>query len=73
MRLAWTPSFSLCWAALALVLVYFVHPALAPLVERIPARLAPPALILLGVDAVVSSVALRLTGTTEVLRWYAAG
>ena len=67
------PAFSLCWSALALTLVYAVHPAVAPLAERIPAVLAAPALILLGSDALVSCVALRRTGTTEVLRWYAPG
>ena len=67
------PAFSLCWGVLALALVYLVHPALAPLVERIPAGLAPPVLILLGADALVSCVALRRTGTTEVLKWYAPG
>ena len=67
------PVFSLCWGALALALVYLAHPALAPLAERIPAWLAPPALILLAADALVSCVALRRTGDTEVLRWYAPG
>ena len=38
----------------------------------IPLWLAPPALIVLGADALVSCVALRQAGTTEVLRWYAA-
>ena len=67
------PLFSLCWTALALVLVYTVHPLAAPLVARIPAWLGPPALIVLGADMLVSCAALRRTGTTEVLRWYAAG
>ena len=67
------PAFSLCWGALALALVYLVHPALAPLAARLPAELAPPALILLGADALVSCVALRRTGSTQVLRWYAPG
>ena len=67
------PAFSLCWGLLSLALVYLVHPALAPLAERIPAGLAPPALILLGSDALVSCAALRRTGNTEVLRWYAPG
>ena len=67
------PAFSLGWGLLALVLVYLVHPVLAPLVERLPVRLAPPALIVLVTDTLVSCVALRLTGTTEVLRWYAPG
>lgn len=65
------PQFSLCWTVLALVLVYLVHPVAAGLADAIPAWLAPPALILLGADALVSCVALRRTGTTDVLRWYA--
>lgn len=66
------PQFSLCWAALALVLVYGLHPAVSRLASAIPPWLAPPALIVLGADALVSCVALRREGTTEVLRWYAA-
>lgn len=65
------PVFSLCWTGLALVLVYAVHPFAAALCARIPPALAPPALILLGADALVSCAALRRTGTTEVLKWYA--
>ena len=67
------PAFSLCWGLLALALVYWVHPALAPLAQRLPDWLAPPALILLVADTLVSCVALRRTGDTEVLRWYALG
>ena len=65
------PVFSLCWGLLSLALVYLAHPAVAPLAARIPTGLAAPALILLVADALVSCVALRRTGTTEVLRWYA--
>ena len=64
------PAFSLCWSVLALTLVYLAHPVVALLTERLPAGLAPPALILLGADALVSCVALRRAGTTEVLLWY---
>ena len=67
------PAFSLCWGVLALALVYWVHPALAPLAQQLPDWLAPPALILLGADTLVSCVALRRAGTTEVLKWYAPG
>ena len=67
------PAFSLCWGLLALALVYLVHPVLAPLAIQIPTVLAPPALILLAADVLVSCAALRRTGTTEVLRWYAPG
>ena len=66
------PAFSLCWTALALVLVYWIHPLIAGAAAMIPVWLAPPALCLLGADALVSCAALRRTGTTEVLRWYAA-
>lgn len=65
------PMFSLFWAILSLGLVYWVHPWVTKLVAAIPGWLTPPALILLGADALVSSVALRRAGTTEVLRWYA--
>ena len=67
------PAFSLCWSVLALTLVYLVHPAVSVLAQRLPAGLAAPALILLVADALVSCVALRQTGTTEVLRWYVPG
>lgn len=65
------PAFSLCWTALALLLVYAVHPLAAAFAAFIPAWLAPPALILLASDALVSCAALRRAGTTEVLKWYA--
>ena len=65
------PVFSACWTVLGLVLVYAVHPLVQTFTALLPAWLGPPALILLAADALVSSVALRRTGTTEVLRWYA--
>ena len=66
------PAFSLCWTALALLLVYAVHPIVSGLAAHNPAWLVPPALILLAADALVSCAALRRAGTTDVLRWYAA-
>ena len=65
------PLFSACWTVLTLALVYLVHPPVALLAEAVPAWTVPPAAILLGVDALVSCVALRKTGGAEVLRWYA--
>ena len=62
--------FSLYWSGLALVLVYLVDPLMIPLLEAIPDYLAPPMAILLGADGLVSALALKITGTTEVLRWY---
>ena len=67
------PVFSACWTGLALVLVYAVHPAVTALTAHIPGWLDPPALIVLGADILVSCAALRQTGTTDVLRWYAPG
>lgn len=64
------PQFSLYWMVLALILVYWVDPFVIPLLQAIPARLGPPMAIVLGVDGLVSALALRMTGTTEVLRWY---
>ncbi len=66
------PHFALAWGLLALVLVYRVHPVMAALTADIPGWLGPPVVILLICDALVSSAALRQTGTTEVLRWYAS-
>lgn len=65
------PAFSACWTVLSLLLVYTVHPLVTAAVSLIPAWLGPPALILLGADLLVSCAALRRTGTTDVLRWYA--
>lgn len=65
------PQFAAAWGLLALALVYRVHPLLAALTAELPARAAPPAAILLAADGAVSAAALRRTGTTEVLRWYA--
>lgn len=62
--------FSLIWAGLAPVLVYAVHPLAAALVARLPGWLAPPLFILAGCDLLVSAVALRRSGNTEVLRWW---
>lgn len=62
--------FSAYWTVLALILVYLVHPVVVIVETAIPLWSAPPAAILLGADALVSCVALRRTGSTEVLRWY---
>ena len=66
------PAFSACWTVLALALVYWAHPAVAALAAGIPVWLGPPAVIVLNADILVSCLALRRTGSTEVLKWYAA-
>ena len=65
------PAFSACWTVLSLALVYALHPLVAAFAALIPAWLDPPVLILAAADTLVSCAALRRTGTTEVLRWYA--
>ncbi len=62
--------FSLYWSGLALLLVYGADPLILALIERIPVWLDIPAAVLLGADGLISALALRITGTTEVLRWY---
>ena len=62
--------FCLYWTALALLVVYLIDPLVIPLLQAIPARFGPPAAIVLGTDGVVSALALRRSGTTDVLRWY---
>ena len=62
--------FSICWTVLSLVLVYWLSPPVDRLLLQIPASLGPPALIVLLSDCLVSALALRRAGTTEVLRWY---
>lgn len=62
--------FSLCWSALALLLVYGADPLLLPLIGWIPTWLDAPMAAVLLTDGVVSAFALRAAGTTEVLRWY---
>lgn len=62
--------FSLYWSGLALLAVYAADPLLLRLTAMIPAQLEIPAAIVLAADAAVSALALRVTGSTEVLRWY---
>lgn len=63
--------FSLAWGALALAIVYAVHPYAAALVAAIPAELTLPAVLFYLADAGLSLYLLRREGSTEVLRWYA--
>ena len=65
--------FSLCWCVLSLVLVYGVDPWVSAWARAVPRWLDGPAFTLLAADLVVSAVALRRTGSTEVLRWYRSG
>lgn len=62
--------FSLYWGALALLLVYGIHPRLSPYFSAVPAAVTIPAALFYLGDALTSLLLLRRRGT-EGLRWYA--
>lgn len=62
--------FSLAWAVLLPVAVYWVHPLAAGLAFAIPVPVTAAAALAVGVDLVVSGVMLRHTGTRDCLCWY---
>ena len=63
--------FSLAWGLLSLPLVYWVHPALSPLLQAIPRPVTWLALATLLADALLSGLLLRRTGNRHCLQWYA--
>lgn len=63
--------FSLAWGALALLIVYTVHPYVAALAAAVPAAVTLPAVLFYLADALLSLYLLRLARTADVLRWYA--
>lgn len=62
--------FSLAWSGLALALVYTVHPIVKICVSALPTAFTVPAWIVLGVDCLISSIALKREKNTAVLQWY---
>ena len=64
--------FSLAWGLLSLPPVWWVYPAMAPWLERIPAPVSWAAAVTVGCDSLLSAILLRRTGDTRCLRWYAA-
>lgn len=62
--------FSLAWGLLSLGLVYWVHPALAPWLERIPGPVSWMAALTLAADGILTAFMLRRNGDTACLRWY---
>lgn len=64
------PAFSLIWGLLGLALVYYIHPAVAAAVARIPAFLAVPVLLLVAIDVILTTILLRQSHDTRVLIWY---
>ena len=63
--------FSLAWGALALPLVHWLHPALAPWLAGIPLPVGAAAMTTVLTDAVLSGLLLRFTKNRDCLRWYA--
>jgi uncharacterized membrane protein len=62
--------FSIVWGLLALPLVDWLHPALAPVFRSVPGPVTLLAALTVGADLVLSAGILRLTGDREKLRWY---
>lgn len=62
--------FSLAWGALALALVWWVHPFLSPRLAAIPAPVTWAAGTALASDLLLSAWMLRRTGDARCLRWY---
>ena len=62
--------FSLAWGALALPLIYFVHPAVARLTALIPPGVTWTAAATVAADMAVSGVLMKVTGNQDCLRWY---
>ncbi len=62
--------FTLAWGVLAVGLVYWVHPWVVRLVSAIPPWLFLPGAVLVVGDGLHSIYILRLTGTTDSLKWY---
>lgn len=62
--------FSLAWGVLALVLTWWVHPALVPWLERVPGPVGWMALATLLTDGLLTVFRLRRMGNTACLRWY---
>lgn len=60
--------FSLAWGALSLGLRYWVHPALAPWLARIPPPVGWSALTCVVADGLLTAVLLRRTGDITCLR-----
>jgi len=65
--------FSLYWTVLGLLMVYGLDPLVLALARNIPDRWGMPAVLLLASDTLVTALALRREGTTEVLQWYRPG
>lgn len=62
--------FSIAWGVLALALTWWVHPALAPWLVRIPGPVTMMAAATLAVDGLLTALLLKRSGDTASLRWY---
>lgn len=64
------PRFALYWGLLAAAGRLWLHPRLAPLLERLPGWLGAAAAAALGADLVCSCLLLRRRRDPACLRWY---
>ena len=62
-------AFSLAWAALLPVAVYWIHPAVSGWAVFIPSPVTAAAMLAVGADLLLSGLLLRRTGTRDCLRW----
>ena len=66
------PLYTLFWGVLAMVLVYWLQPVLAPFLAQVPLWLVWVLFLAFSVDGILSLCLLHETGSTESLRWYRA-
>lgn len=63
--------FSVAWGLLSLPLVFWLQPAVAPLVAALPDLLLVPVMMIFAVDFFLTGHLLRQTENTDSLKWYA--
>jgi uncharacterized membrane protein len=66
------PLFTLCWGALAVVVLYGLHPLLLPLITGMPDRLLMVLFLAFAGDGLVSLWLLHRRGDPACLQWYRA-
>lgn len=62
--------FALAWGILALPLVWWIHPALTPLISSLPRPVGWCMLLTFLCDSLVSFMLLRRNGNRDCLNWY---
>ena len=64
------PLYTLFWGVLSLILLWFLHPILQPLLTWIPPWLTLNLFLCFAADGLLSLILLHYTGTTDCLMWY---